>query len=64
MEDNQKATQDLEHCVISNIETKPICKIYHDIPYYFCDNCNTMLNMYGVKANYCSHCGKKIKWSC
>jgi len=43
-------------------ETKVICKILFDIPYYFCENCKAMLNMYATKANYCSECGKKIDW--
>ena len=44
-------------------ETKVICKILFDVPYYFCENCKAMLDMYATKANYCSKCGKKIMWS-
>lgn len=42
--------------------TEPICKILFDKPYYFCGDCNTMLNMYGVNAEFCSNCGRKVKW--
>lgn len=49
---------------IKDVEIKePICKIIFDIPYYFCGNCKTMLNMYGVKANFCSECGCAVNWS-
>lgn len=41
---------------------KPECRIIFDVPYYFCGNCKTMLNMYAVKAKYCSNCGKQVKW--
>ena len=43
-------------------EAKVICKIIFEVPYYFCENCKAMLNMYGKIANYCSECGKKMKW--
>lgn len=41
---------------------KPICKIIFDVPYYFCGDCKTMLNMYSTKAKYCSQCGRNVKW--
>lgn len=41
---------------------KPICKIIFDVPYYFCGNCKTMLNMYSTKAKFCSQCGQGVKW--
>lgn len=41
---------------------KPICQILFDVPYYFCGSCKTMLNMYAVKAKYCSQCGRQVKW--
>ena len=43
-------------------ETEVICKIIFDVPYYFCGSCKAMLDMYATKANFCSKCGKKIKW--
>ena len=46
-----------------DVEIEPICKIIFDIPYYFCGNCKTMLNMYGNKAKYCCECGCAVKWS-
>ena len=42
---------------------EPICKIIFDIPYYFCGQCNEMLNMYSTKAMFCSKCGRPVKWS-
>lgn len=42
--------------------TEPICEIVFGIPYYFCEKCKTMLNMYGDKAKYCSECGCAVKW--
>lgn len=42
--------------------SKPICKIIFDVPYYFCGNCKTMLNMYSTKAEFCSQCGHAVKW--
>ena len=42
--------------------SKVICKILFDIPYYFCGDCKTMLDMYSAKAKYCSQCGKAVKW--
>jgi hypothetical protein len=41
---------------------EPICQIIFDIPYYFCGSCKTMLNMYAVKAKYCSNCARRVKW--
>ena len=41
---------------------KPICKIIFDVPYYFCGNCKTMLNMYSTKAKFCSQCGQAVQW--
>ena len=41
---------------------KPICKIIFDIPYYFCGDCKTMLNMYSTKAKFCSQCGQVVQW--
>ena len=41
---------------------KPVCKIFFDIPYYFCGQCNEMLNMYSTKAMFCSKCGHPVKW--
>lgn len=54
-----------QETVVSNkaVEIEPICKIIFDIPYYFCGNCKTMLNMYGKKANYCSECGCAVNWN-
>lgn len=51
-----------ELIVMEENEAKVICKIIFEVPYYFCDNCKAMLNMYGKIANYCSECGKKMKW--
>lgn len=42
--------------------SKPICKIIFDVPYYFCGNCKTMLNMYSTKAKFCSQCGQAVQW--
>lgn len=41
---------------------EPVCKIFFDIPYYFCGQCNEMLNMYSTKAMFCSKCGHPVKW--
>jgi hypothetical protein len=41
---------------------EPECQIIFDVPYYFCGNCKTMLNMYAVKAKYCSNCARRVKW--
>lgn len=41
---------------------EPICQIIFDVPYYFCGSCKTMLNMYAVKAKYCSNCARRVKW--
>ena len=41
---------------------EPECQIIFDVPYYFCGSCKTMLNMYAVKAKYCSNCGRRVKW--
>ena len=41
---------------------EPKCQIIFDVPYYFCGSCKTMLNMYAVKAKYCSNCARKVKW--
>ena len=41
---------------------EPVCKIIFDIPYYFCGQCNEMLNMYSTKAMFCSKCGRPVKW--
>lgn len=48
--------------LIEDVDIKPICTIVFNIPYYFCGNCKTMLNMYGKKAKYCSECGCAVKW--
>ncbi len=47
---------------IENEQCTPICKIIFDVPYYFCGDCEAMLNMYATKAKYCSACGKKVEW--
>lgn len=57
---------DMEQATVvgcKDVEIEPICKIVFDIPYYFCGNCQTMLNMYGKKANYCSECGCAVNWN-
>ena len=41
---------------------EPKCQIIFDVPYYFCGSCKTMLNMYAVKAKYCSNCARRVKW--
>mgnify|MGYP007092155669 CR=1 FL=1 len=41
---------------------EPICQIIFDVPYYLCGSCKTMLNMYAVKAKYCSQCGRPVRW--
>lgn len=43
-------------------ESKPICKIIFDVPYYFCGDCKSMLNMYSTKAKFCSQCGRAVQW--
>ena len=40
---------------------RPICEIMFDVPYYFCGECKTMLNMYGEKARFCSKCGRAVE---
>lgn len=61
-EDEYYLLGDIADHLMEDVNAKPICTIIFNIPYYFCGNCKTMLNMYGKKANYCSECGKKVEW--
>ena len=51
-----------EHYKEEQESIEPVCKILFDIPYYFCGQCNEMLNMYSTMAMFCSKCGRPVKW--
>ena len=61
--DEYRLLGDIADYLIEGVEIEPICKILFDVPYYFCGNCKTMLNMYSDKAKYCSECGRAVKWN-
>lgn len=57
-----KIAEDVLSLLKEQEAVKPVCKIIFDIPYYFCGQCNEMLNMYSTKAMFCSKCGHPVKW--
>lgn len=62
-QDLEDAGFDVDVALLKEQEAvKPVCKILFDIPYYFCGQCNEMLNMYSTKAMFCSKCGHPVKW--